>query len=468
MSKQPAAKTNLKPRVSSGVPWWIWGIMAVLGGGIAITLLQRSIPEDPAVLFEQALAASEKQDGKTVKLVADKLANYPEFANKKKFLDGLLLLGNSRPLKAIDLFKQAAEEPAIQNRAMMMLGTAYAQADDIKLSVETFQAVLKADSNSDDARFRLASICKDLMAFDLALPELDILINNKYKLSQTLKFRGDIRFDRRQFAEAASDYEAAIKADKNNPANSLIAERLVKCCVELGDLKRGEEFASMLEQSSAVFFEAEKLLQAGELQKLSTMLDRIRKESGFDHRGHIIYGKMMLKHGTPEKAAEGLAGLKQGLRMVTRNAALYKVVAELARAAGNEEVATAAQQNVDQLQKLDQEFVNQLAVVSRTLDGYEDRLKLAELAKEIGDFDFAVVVYQSTTRGFPERSAEINSLQDKLYSVVLPLVGLRGLVEPDSPQPTEADGDAPATSPPAAPPETPPAASETVPPSEPK
>lgn len=440
--------------------------MAVLGGGIAITLLQRSIPEDPTVLFEQALAAADKQDGKTVKVVADKLANYPEFANKKKFLDGLLLLGNSRPLKAIDLFKQAAEEPGIRNRALMMLGTAYAQADDIKQSVETFQTVLKADNDSDDTRFRLASICKDLMAYDLAAAELDILIKNEYRLSQSMKLRGDIRFDRRQFAEAASDYEAAINADKNNPANSLIAERLVTCFIEIGDLKKGEEFASLLDPSSAGFFEAEKLLQAGELQKLSANLDKIRKESAFDHRGHIIYGKMMLKHGTPEKAAEGLAGLKPGLRLLTRNAELYKVVVELAQAAGNTDVATAAQQNVDQLQKLDQEFVNQLAVVSRTLDGYDDRLKLAELARETGEFDFAVAVYQSLTRAFPAKAAEINSLQDKLYSVILPFVGLPGLMEPDSPKPTEAGGNAQTTIPPAATPETPAPASEPVPSSE--
>jgi hypothetical protein len=173
-----------------------------------------------------------------------------------------------------------------------------------------------------------------------------------------------------------------------------------------------------------------------------------------------------LKHGTSEKAAEGLAGLKPGLRLLTRNAELYKVVVELAKAAGNADVATAAQQNVDQLQKLDQEFVNQLAVVSRTLDGYDDRLKLAEMAREIGEFDFAVAVYQSLTRTFPDKAAEINSFQDKLYSVILPFVGLPGLIEPDSPKPTEAAGNTQATIPPAATPETPAPASEPVPSSE--
>jgi tetratricopeptide (TPR) repeat protein len=402
MSNQSPSKTNPKPRVSGGVPWWIWGIMAILGGGIIVALVQKSIPEDPAELFEQALVAADKQDANTVKSVAGKLSEYPDFATKKKFLDGILMLGNSRPLKAIDLLKDAAEEPGIRVRALMMLGTAYAQAENMKASVETFQSVLKEDPNAEDARFRLASIYKDLLALDLAVSNLDVLIANKFRLAATLKMRGDIRFDRREFGPAAEDYEAAINSDKNN------------------------------QSAGKGFFEAEKLLQDGDLKKLAVALETIRSNASFDPRGHVLYGKMMLKEGTADKAAEGLAGLQVNLQLITRNVELFKVVAELARVAGDEKMALAAQQNVEQLQLLDKEYNNQLAQVSATQDGYDDRIKLAQLAREIGQYDFAMTIYQSMGRAYPEKSSELSTLQDNLFSTLPPLVSLPGLLEQTS------------------------------------
>lgn len=426
--------------------------MAILGGGIIVALIQKSIPEDPAELFEQALVAADKQDANTVKSVADTLSGYPDFATKKKFLDGILMLGNSRPLKAIDLLKEAAEEPGIRVRALMMLGTAYAQAENMKASVETFQSVLKEDANAEDARFRLASIYKDLLALDLAVSNLDVLITNKFRPAATLKMRGDIRFDRREFGPAAEDYEAAINSDKNNPTNSLIAERLVISLVQVGDLKKAEEYADLLDQSSGKgFFEAEKLLQEGDLKKLAVALETIRSNASYDPRGHVLYGKMMLKEGTADKAAEGLAGLHVSLQLITRNVELFKVVAELARVAGDEKMAVAAQQNVEQLQLLDQEYNRQLTLVSATQDGYDDRIKLAQLAREIGQYDFAMTIFQSMTRAYPEKSSDLSTLQDNLFSTLPPLVSLPGLLEQtsesgdkkkDESNPPEANSDA--------------------------
>jgi tetratricopeptide (TPR) repeat protein len=303
----------------------------------------------------------------------------------------------------------------------------------MKASVETFQSVLKEDPNAEDARFRLASIYKDLLALDLAVSNLDVLIANKFRLAATLKMRGDIRFDRREFGPAAEDYEAAINSDKNNPTNSLIAERLVISLVQVGDLKKAEEYADLLDQSAGKgFFEAEKLLQDGDLKKLAVALETIRSNASFDPRGHVLYGKMMLKEGTADKAAEGLAGLQVNLQLITRNVELFKVVAELARVAGDEKMALAAQQNVEQLQLLDKEYNNQLAQVSATQDGYDDRIKLAQLAREIGQYDFAMTIYQSMGRAYPEKSSELSTLQDNLFSTLPPLVSLPGLLEQTS------------------------------------
>lgn len=451
MSNKPASKTNYKPRVSGGVPWWILGILFVLGTGIVVALIQRSIPEDPAKLFEQGLIATDKQDANTVRSVAEKLSAYPEFASKKKLLDGILQLGSSRPLKAIVLLEEASDDPEIRARALMLLGTAYSQSENLQQSVETFETVLKEDEGSHDARFRLASVYKELLALDLALSHLEILIKAEYKLPESCRMRGDILFDRRQFAEAASDYEAAIRADKNNPINSMIAERLVQSLLEIGDLKRGEEYLALLDQSPTKgFFEAEQILQSGDLARVAVVVESLRKNAPFDARSHVLYGRLKLKDGTTEKAAEGIAGLRPSLKFLTRNASLFQVVVELAKLAGDEELSIAAQQNFDQLQELDKEFLNQLAMVSKTQDGYDERLKLAQLSREIGQLEFATQVYQSLSNAYPDKTFEITALKEQVYSVLPPLVALPIPAGQESVAPAEAATEAKeATSPPA-------------------
>jgi tetratricopeptide (TPR) repeat protein len=453
MSKQPASKTNLKPRVSGGVPWWILAIMAVLGAGIVFALVQRSIPEDPAQLFQQALVAADKQDANTIRSITEKLSAYPEFANKKKLLDGILQLGSSRPLKAIVLLKEASEEKEIREKSLMLLGTAYAQSENLQKSVETFETVLKENNDSNDARFRLANVYKELLALDLSLSHLGTLIAAEYKLPETCRMRGDILFDRRQFAEAANDYEAAIRADKNNPVNSMIADRLVQSLLKISDLKRAEDYLALLDQSPAKgFFEAEKILQSGDLSKLGVVVESLRKNAAFDPRSHVLYGRLKLKEDTAQKAAEGIAGLRASLQFLTRNEELFQVVRDLAKLAGDEGLSVAAQQNIDQLQALDKEFLDQLTAVSKTQDGYEERLKLAQLSRDIGQLDFATQVYQSLTNAYPDKASEIAALKEQLYSVSPPLVALPLPPEQETAAPAEAATEAKAatTPPPAA------------------
>jgi hypothetical protein len=456
MSKQPASKTNLKPRVSGGVPWWILGMMAVLGAGIIVAFVQRSIPEDPVQLFEQAMVATDKQDANTIRSIAEKLSAYPEFATKKKLLDGILQLGSSRPLKAIVLLTEASEEPEIRAKSLMLLGTAYAQSENLQKSVETFELVLKENKDSNDARFRLASVYKEMLALDLSLSHLEPLIAAEHKLPECHRMRGDIYFDRRQFAEAANEFEAAIRADKNNPINSVIAERLVRSLLKLNDLKRGEEYVVLLDQSPAKgFFEAEQHLQSGDLEKLAVVVEALRKNAEFEPGTQILYGRLKLKEGTAKKAAEGIAGLKASLQFLTRSAELFQVVKDLAQVAGDENLATAAQQNVDQLQALDKEFLNQLTAVTKTTDGYEERLKLAQLSREIGQLEFSNQVYQSLMNAYPDKTPEIVALKEQLFSPLPPLVALPLPTEQQNAAPAEAPEEAKdaTTPPPAATPE---------------
>jgi len=223
----------------------------------------------------------------------------------------------------------------------------------------------------------------------------------------------------------------------------VIAERLVQSLLKTGDMKRAEEYLVLLDQSPAKgFFEAEQMLQSGDLAKLAVTVQSLRKEAPFDPRSQVLYGRLKLKEGTAEKAAEGIAGLRASLEFLTRNAELFQVLTDLAKLAGNENLAMAAQQNFDQLQALDKDFLNQLTAVSKTQDGYEERLKLAQLSRDIGQLEFSTQVYQSLTNAYPDKSQEIAALKEKLYTVLPPLVALPLPAQQEKATPAEAANEA--------------------------
>ena len=47
---------NPPPRVKSGLPWWLWGMLIVATVAIGAGVILTSVPEDPHAIFEDALS----------------------------------------------------------------------------------------------------------------------------------------------------------------------------------------------------------------------------------------------------------------------------------------------------------------------------------------------------------------------------------------------------------------------------
>lgn len=423
MSQKSAPKPNIRPRVSSGIPWWIWVALCVVGGGIGFSLFQNAIAEDPAKLFADAMLAAQNKDGKLIESNLEKLKQFPEFAGQQKLLEGMLMLNRSRPLKAIPMLQEASEEKAVRGKALMYLGIAYAQAEDSMMAIKTFESAIQDDENAFEARHSMAMMLNDMMAWEEALTHLNFLAEKEYKPAQILKTRGDILFDLGKYKEAAADLEAAIKADQTDPMNSVKADRLIQSLTRLGDHEKVTEFVGLIDRPGAnERLEAETLFAAGNTSEIFEVLDRILREAPNDARAAQIYAQTMLKQKTAEKAAEALVIIRPLVTSVTRNLDLYKSLAELSRMAGDDEVAGLAQQNVEQLTELNSQYDAALAATIRTRDEYEPRFKLAELALETGQLEQAMKYCEAVSRLHPEKAAEIDALKQRVFTPLPQLV----------------------------------------------
>ena len=193
MSQKPTAKNLPRPRVASGVPWWLWGILVIVGGGILASLVVKLTPADPAKAFTEGLAAAESGNFEKLKECRAVLNSFPAYESQQKFLDGMTALGNARPLNAIPLLEAASENADLKKKALQYLGMAHVQADERAKAITVFESILKDDENAHAARNSLAMILNDIFALEEAVKHLDFLIEQEFKLSDTLNMRAEIR-----------------------------------------------------------------------------------------------------------------------------------------------------------------------------------------------------------------------------------------------------------------------------------
>ena len=409
--------------------------------------MNKAIPNDPNLIYQEGLAAVEASNAVKLESSIEALKKYPEFAGQRKLLEGMLILGKSKPLLAIPMFQEAAKEPKIRIKALTMLGNAYMRSSQSAKCVATFETALQEDPDTDEARLTLAFVLKDMISWDEAQKHLAVLMERKYKPDVVHQMLGDMYAELDRPADAANEYAAALKADPNNPSNSLRASRLVKCRLQTGDLSGLDEFlpgvdsAGVRESANAML-----LMEKDEAQKALSGLEHALHESPVDATANLAYAKVMEKIGTREKAIEALVSLQRPLSIQTRNASLLEVVARLATIAGDEKMAVAAQQNVEQLRDLESQFAEKLNEVIKTRDGAEARMELGDLALAIGRYEFAGSIYHSVS--FIDQSKEsVYGKKLRAHMDLQPMLVPIGIVDAKDPAAATADPVEPAPAP---------------------
>ena len=449
MSPKPALSRPVPApkRVSGGIPWWLWLILVIFGVFVVTTLVKKAIPEDPRMYVQEGMVAIEKGDAVAIERSVQNLKKFPEYAAEQKLLEGMLNLGKSKPLLAIPFLQDASKEPKIRIKALTQLGNAYLRSRQRAECIAAYETILQEDESVDDVRLSLAYVLKDMISWDESLKHLMTLRERKFRLGLVHQLIADINSDTDQYAEAATEYEASLIADPNDPTNSNKVYRLVMCRIETGNLNGIEEFLSVLD-SEGVRDSARALVQLekGQTEQAIATLDIALKVVPYDATANLTYGRIMAGIGSKEKAIEALTNLQKPLRIHSRNSKLFEIVVKLATIAGEEKLAVAAQQNVDQLKELELNFSAKLREVVKTRDDAQARIELGDLATATGRSELARSIYRSVSfidsTLEPSIDKKIQSLQSgQLFLVPLSDTGSSFEIEtPVQPTPEPASG----------------------------
>ncbi len=459
MSQKPASSRPLPPptRVSNGVPWWLWLVIVGFGCFVVATVVKKAIPEDPKLFVQQGLDAIEKGDIVAVERSVAKLKQFPEHAAELKLIEGMLYIGKSKPLLAVPLLREAAEDPKLRGKALTQLGSALSRSRQRMEAIEIFETVVKEDESADEARLNLAFLFKDMISWDASLQHLLILKEHNYRLGTVHQMLADIYFDMGRFADAATEYKAAIDAEPTSPTNSQKAARLLNCRIETGDFEGVEEFITLVDTpGTRDSVRALKLAQEGKTEEALSTLEHLLHESPNDITGHVTNAQILAGQASKEKAIAALTVLNQPARYMTRNLKLFEALAKLGTTAERPELAISAQKNADQLRDLQAQYSAKLSEVIKTRTDAQSRIDLGDLAAAAGQTEAARIMYLGAT--YIDQSME-PSVDRKIVALYDPLPALVPLAQYD-----ESEAAEPPTAEPA--PETgatPDAASESAP-----
>ena len=125
----------------------------------------------------------------------------------------MLHLGTSKPLLAIPMLQDAAKDPEVRIQALSQLGNAYLRSGQRAKCIGAYETALQEDENADDVRLSLANVLKEILNWDDSLKQLKILQDHSFRPGIVHYMAADIYLEMDQFSEAATEYEAALRAD---------------------------------------------------------------------------------------------------------------------------------------------------------------------------------------------------------------------------------------------------------------
>ena len=185
----------------------------------------------------------------------------------------------------------------------------------------------------------------------------------------------------------------------------------------------------MDQPGTADYLNAEKLVAADKSTEALAILQQFRERAPNDPQMGLMFGKIMLKQNTKEKAEEALVILGNVVRISTRDIELFRIIVDLAKIAGDDQLAGLAQQNVELLTEKNKLYAEKLAATIKSREDFALRMELGEAAHEVGRLEIATKVYDAIQRYYPDKLDEISSLRTRLYEPQRQLVNIFGVKE---------------------------------------
>ncbi len=415
MSQSPS-----QVRVKSGIPWWLWALMAIVTGAVVLATVINMVPPNPEKDYQDGLQAWEGGKLPPLRTAISRLEGNAAYAGKLEMLKGLELMANSRPLKAVPVLEKASENPEVRIQSLSYLAQALARGDRRPEALVVLEKAVKEAPENALPRKALAGILYEIGAFERSLEEFSSLEKSENGLSADFYgLRGEMLMHMEQFSEAVVAFRAAIDADPNSASKSILIQNIANCLYRQGDFEGSLKVLDDLTPGPEKdILRAESLVGLGKLDEVRKIVDAATSQtSNSDPR---MTRKMELRlavNADKEKAGPLLAKLRESVPMFSRDADYYSALAKLAALAGQDEESKVYLENEQALLAIQAEYKEKLKETIRNQNDGAARMVLGDLAADSGSYEQARFWFSAAGKADPSLAAESEGKLNGLYYV---------------------------------------------------
>ncbi|MEZ6063356.1 MAG: hypothetical protein R3C19_23670 [Planctomycetaceae bacterium] len=411
------------PRVSQGLPWWLWILLVLISVAVFSGLYFSTATEDPAEVFQSAVEASNQGRVPEVRAAIARLEQYPEYEQHRKLLEGRAAVLEMRDPKAIELLEEVQDHPDLRGLALASIAQSYRRIGEIEKSVASLKAAIETDPTATRPRISLTALYMDLGALALAVRESEAILEVDPENSDARKLAGNAFWEMHDYEKAAEQFRDAMKTPgQRSAASPEELERYLKSLIRTGNIDLLMEFAD--ENGSLIaddVLRAEILIRQGDDVGLKGLMDKVKEFGGNPNGVTKLKALGAIHEGDTAKANQILQGL---VAITPRDQEAWELLRDSALKLNKSDQASIAQQNIDQLKELDQQYRTMAFEGTRRLDSAETFIQLGDLALEVGDYELVFSWYQRAGVIDDEMARAAIEKRRSTYNLQAPLVPL--------------------------------------------
>lgn len=408
---------NPVPRVSGGVPWWLWLLALTATAGVVLMIVADREVETTAEIFDRAVKAIDRADGQTVAQCLASLEQMGGADDQVAILKGVTAGATDRDPRSIEILAPYIDHPNDQYRRLAIKFSARSHqkmgnSEQARLLHEKYAEI---DPSDPSPHLLLLQLYLDAGALDAARDAAQVILELQPENRNAREAIAMIQAVTGEADEAKQLYRDLLKTEGDRAAASPdTIKNYLNTLLKTGETDTALEFTQenlALVTDPAIRIELYiRSNQLDEAEEVLTGLQLAPENPLFLE----LRGGRAINDGDWELAV-GL--LTQAALQMPRSIPVFERLEYSARNNNQPELAEACRDNLDAIHELEQQLENAARAIGSDMKDPELRIRVAEIAEELGRPTVARQWLNSAARVAPDRQIEI---QKRLQSLVRP------------------------------------------------
>ena len=415
---------NPVPRVSGGVPWWLWLAALLATVAVILGLVAGPKKETAADIFDRGLISANRRDIPGLQQCVETLKLHQGTEDTVAVLNGLEAVLTNRYPRGVQIFEPFLDHPNERYRELALSSSAhsYEQMGD---SVRARQLHLQAIEHNTSALgplLKLLQLYVNSGAFKSAQEILDKVISLDPQNREATESKALIQFATGDLTAARETYASLLETEGDRAvASPQLIKNYLTILIRIGEPEVALEFARQNEAIAGgdKYLKYDLLVETNQLDaEVDELMLRMKIEADSPRIAEVM-GSRALNDGDWEPA---VALLSQAALKMPRSTRIFERL-ELAATKNNQpELAEACRKNLNAIHQLEEQLLETVLTIADDMEDPELRLTAADIAVELGRLSEAERWVDAAMMVAPDRQSEIREHKNTIQFPNRPLV----------------------------------------------